>query len=270
MNCPHCNKPVPDSNYKCPHCGKAVREVLEPLEFRRKFREKQSPNLTLFLVIVFVVGLAVLGYFFLQQSSEKGTDSTDSGSGTVERSRSGQETESPAVQTGQETQDTQVAQDTGEFDTAPGEPSGEEEEQTEPEEKDTDTPTDPYAWVDAEDPEKLANAHVPGEEIDIEKLLHIGKTTIFDFYSQYCGPCVRISPLLKSLDRKRNDIVVVKIDINRKEVKSIDWNSPVARQYNLRSIPHFVIYDSTGYRTHEGDAASERINQLFREEGIIR
>jgi thioredoxin 1 len=241
MNCPHCDKPVPDSNYKCPHCGKAVREVLDPHEFRRQFREKQSPNLTIFLVIVFVVGIAVLGYFFLRQSSGEGTDITDI-SGPVERSRPRQETESPAVQTEpdiQEPRDTQVTQETG-------------------------------AWVDTEDPEKLAKAHVPGEEIDIEKLLHSGKTTIFDFYSQYCGPCVRISPFLKRLDRKRDDIVVVKIDINRKEVMAIDWNSPVARQYNLGSIPHFVIYDSTGYRTHEGDAAYDRITQLFREEGLIR
>ncbi len=262
MNCPHCNKPVPDSNYKCPHCGKAVREVLDPLEFRRKFREKQSPNLTIFLVIVFVVGIAVLGYFFLRQSSGEGTDLTDI-SGTVERSRPRQETESPAVQTQQD------IQETGAFDTAPGETTG-QEEPAEPEEKETETPTDPYAWVDTEDPGKLAKAHVPGEEIDIEKLLRIGKTTIFDFYSQYCPPCVRISPLLKRLDSKRDDIVVVTIDINRKEVTGIDWNSPLARQYNLRSIPHFVIYDSSGYRTHEGERAYERIIQLFREEQLIR
>lgn len=271
MICPHCNKPVPEGNYKCPNCGKAVREVLDPLEFRRRFREKQSPHLMVFLVIVFVVGLGVLGYFFLRQSSGEGTDITDI-SGTVERSRAGQEVKSPAVQTEQDTQDvqdTQVKQDTGEVDTAPGESTG-TEESSEPEGEKTETSNDPYAWIDTQDPVKLAQAHVPGDEIDIEKLLHSGKTTIFDFYSQYCGPCLRISPLLAKLDQARKDIVVVKIDINRKEVKGIDWNSPVARQYNLRSVPHFVIYDSTGYRTHEGDSAYDRVEQLLRQEKIIR
>jgi len=70
------------------------------------------------------------------------------------------------------------------------------------------------------------------------------------------------------LDSLRKDIVVVKININRKEVQGIDWNSPVARQYGLRSIPHFVIYDSTGYRTHEGEEAYQQVMNLLTQEGI--
>ena len=49
-----------------------------------------------------------------------------------------------------------------------------------------------------------------------------GKTTIFDFYSEFCGPCRKISPRLKRLDELNDDIVVVKIDINRKNVQGIE------------------------------------------------
>ncbi len=116
--------------------------------------------------------------------------------------------------------------------------------------------------------EQAANAYDPGEEVDIETLVHEGKTTIFDFYSDYCPPCRKISPLLKELDEKRENIVVVKIDINRKGVSRIDFGSPVARQYNLQYVPYFIIYDASGSRTHEGDKAGRQVVQLLYQEGI--
>jgi thiol-disulfide isomerase/thioredoxin len=113
-----------------------------------------------------------------------------------------------------------------------------------------------------------ANAAAPGEETDIEDLVQTGSITIFDFYSDYCPPCRKISPLLEKLDEKREDIVVMKIDINREGRKGIDWGSPLARQYGLRSIPHFVIYDESGERSHEGKAAAQQVFKWLMEEGI--
>jgi thiol-disulfide isomerase/thioredoxin len=113
-----------------------------------------------------------------------------------------------------------------------------------------------------------ANTGQSGQEINIANLVYAGKTTIFDFYSDYCPPCRKISPLLKQLDDKREDIVVVKIDINREGVRGIDWSSPVVRQYGIRPIPHFMIYDASGNLTHEGRTAYQQIFQLFAQEGI--
>ena len=45
------------------------------------------------------------------------------------------------------------------------------------------------------------------------------------------------------------------VDINRKGVKGIDWLSPLARQYKLKSIPHFQIYDGDGNLIKEGQEA---------------
>lgn len=108
---------------------------------------------------------------------------------------------------------------------------------------------------------------LPGERADLEKLVVSGKTTIFDFYSDYCPPCRVISPRLEELDRKRDDIVVVKMNINRTNVRGIDWNSPLARQHNLRSIPYFIIYDSSGQLSHAGGSAWQLVYQLLSEEG---
>ena len=104
-----------------------------------------------------------------------------------------------------------------------------------------------------------------GKQINIDDLVVKGKTTIVDFYSEYCGPCMRIAPLLEKLDEKRDDLVVVRVDINRPGVEGIDWQSPIARQFNLESIPHFKIYGPDGKLQLEGDAAYEKINEWLQE-----
>ena len=85
-----------------------------------------------------------------------------------------------------------------------------------------------------------------GEPIKLANHLVAGKTTIFDFYSDYCPPCVRVSPMLDKLHQSRDDIVVVKVDINRPGTKGIDFRSPVAQQFDLHSIPHFKVYGPDG------------------------
>ena len=100
-------------------------------------------------------------------------------------------------------------------------------------------------------PERIAH----GQEVALEKYLVPGKTTVFDFTSEYCPPCRAISPRLDKLHAKRDDVVVVKIDINRPGVKGIDWKSPVATQYGMRSIPNFKVYGPNGKLQAEGQEA---------------
>lgn len=107
-----------------------------------------------------------------------------------------------------------------------------------------------------------------GAEINLKDHLVSGKTVIFDFFSEFCPPCRKISPLLARLDTKRDDLVVVKIDINRKGVTGIDWGSPVARQYNLQSIPHFKIYSPEGKLIAEDEDAFNQVLSLLDKEGI--
>jgi Thiol:disulfide interchange protein len=105
-------------------------------------------------------------------------------------------------------------------------------------------------------PEKPARiAH--GEEVNIADHAVPGKTTVFDFTSDYCPPCRRIAPLLDQLHASRDDIVVVKVDINRPDKKGIDWSSPVAKQYNIKSVPNFKIYGPDGKLQAEGQEARE-------------
>ena len=93
-------------------------------------------------------------------------------------------------------------------------------------------------------PEPLRIAQ--GETVNLTDYLVPGKTVVFDFTSKYCPPCRAYDEPLHQLHGKRDDVVVVKVDINRPDKKGIDWQSPVARQYDLYSIPHFKVYGPEG------------------------
>ena len=78
-----------------------------------------------------------------------------------------------------------------------------------------------------------------GQQVDIKQHLVRGKITIIDFYANWCGPCRQITPLLEQLAKSDPGIVLRKIDI-------INWQSPVAKQFNLDAIPHVQIYNRKG------------------------
>lgn len=282
MICPHCNEFVPDANYRCPKCRKVVKEEFDMVDLRPKPPKREGLNFNHFLVFIVIVGLGFIAYLIY----DKYVDITPVETDTVQTARQstqqarqvtpGSETtpgegETGAVPQGsgddiaggepqeQQAGETEIvgdAQNTGESGTETGGESGEPESD------------DPYAWVENEDDNEAVTTHVPGTEVDIEKMLHRGKTTIFDFYSAYCGPCVRMSPKLEELQRKRDDIVVVKIDINREGIRGIDWNSPVIKQYRISSIPYFIVYNAGGTLIHKAGAASQYVNALLSQENL--
>ena len=106
-------------------------------------------------------------------------------------------------------------------------------------------------------------AHIAkGQPVKITDYLVPGKTVVFDFYSEFCGPCVQVAPALEKLHQTKADVVVVKVDINRPGVRGIDWKSPVAQQYRLNSIPHFKVYGPDGKLKAEDGPTSDRARQM--------
>jgi thiol-disulfide isomerase/thioredoxin len=116
-----------------------------------------------------------------------------------------------------------------------------------------------------------AGTHVKGEkplrisqgaEVNLADFLVPGKFTIFDFTSEYCPPCRGYTEPLYLLHQKRDTVAVVKVDINRSEIHKIDWDSPVARQYGMQSIPHFKIYGPDGKLIAEDTTGERRARVL--------
>jgi thiol-disulfide isomerase/thioredoxin len=78
-----------------------------------------------------------------------------------------------------------------------------------------------------------------GAQIDITKHLALGNVTIVDFYADWCGPCRRVSPTLEQMAQTDPEIALRKVDI-------VHWNTAVANQYNIRSIPHVKVFNRQG------------------------
>jgi thiol-disulfide isomerase/thioredoxin len=125
-----------------------------------------------------------------------------------------------------------------------------------------------YLFLAQKNKSHAINAHNPGAEMAVEAYLQKGKTNIIDFYSEYCPPCRKISPLLKKLGRQRQDLAILQVDINRKGIQGIDWGSPLARQYELQSIPYFRIYDPEGNLVKQGQEATMEVVLMLAAAGI--
>jgi thiol-disulfide isomerase/thioredoxin len=115
-----------------------------------------------------------------------------------------------------------------------------------------------------------ANHGNPGEALDVNSLVVKGKTTLIDFYSPYCPPCVRMAPLLAKLAKKRSDLALKKVNINRPEVNGIDWRSPLAQQYQLRQVPFFMIFNPQGQLVAQGREAIETVGGWLQEAGLVK
>jgi thiol-disulfide isomerase/thioredoxin len=108
-----------------------------------------------------------------------------------------------------------------------------------------------------------------GESFDLGKVVSQGKFTLVDFWSPYCGPCLRMAPYMESLAAKRSDLKVVKLNINRAGVQGIDWKSPLAQQYNIKSVPFLVIFDKQGKKIAEGQSALNMFIEWAKQAGVL-
>jgi thiol-disulfide isomerase/thioredoxin len=115
-----------------------------------------------------------------------------------------------------------------------------------------------------------ANSGSPGQTLEVNSLLVKGKTTLIDFHSPFCPPCVRLAPLMAKLAKKRPDLAIKKVNINRPGVNGIDWRSPLAQQYQIRQVPYFMIFDPQGQPVAQGRDATETVGGWLREAGLMQ
>ena len=118
-----------------------------------------------------------------------------------------------------------------------------------------------------------------------------GKVTIIDFWAAWCGPCRKENPNVVKVYEKYHDkgleIIGVSLDgnprqkdakqewLNAIEKDGLTWhqvsnlnyfNDPVAKQYNIRSIPATFILDSEGKiiaKNLRGPALEKKIAELL-------
>lgn len=128
-----------------------------------------------------------------------------------------------------------------------------------------------------------------GTEITLSKIM--GKVTIVDFWAAWCGPCRKENPNVVKVYEKYHDkgleIIGVSLDgnprqkdakqewLNAIEKDGLTWHQvsnlnyfkgPVAKKYNIRSIPATFILDSEGKiiaKNLRGQALENKIAELL-------
>jgi thioredoxin 1 len=69
----------------------------------------------------------------------------------------------------------------------------------------------------------------------VEEVLMSQTPVLVDFWAEWCGPCLRVSPVLEEIAREMGERVkIVKVDI--------DSNPNTARDYRVMSVPTLTIF----------------------------
>ena len=66
------------------------------------------------------------------------------------------------------------------------------------------------------------------------EVLESGQPVLVDFWAPWCGPCRIIAPHLEELDNEREDLTVVKMNV--------DENPETAAKYGIMSIPTLILF----------------------------
>lgn len=104
-----------------------------------------------------------------------------------------------------------------------------------------------------------------GKELALSDVMKQGKYTLIDFWAAWCAPCRRENPNLVKLYEAYHDkgleILGVSLDRNRNEwlgaiekdkltwhqISNLQfWDDPIAKEYQIRSIPASFVIDSEG------------------------
>jgi len=77
---------------------------------------------------------------------------------------------------------------------------------------------------------------IQADEKNFKELVLESKKLVFvDFYAPWCGPCQVTAPVIDQIAEERKETSFVKVDV--------DKNGQIASQYNVFSIPTFVIFN---------------------------
>lgn len=89
-----------------------------------------------------------------------------------------------------------------------------------------------------------------------EEVLKSDKTVLMDFWASWCGPCQMLSPVVDALAEEREDIKVVKVNIDEVPL--------LAQEFRVMSIPTLVVMKN-GEETNRsiGVISKEEIEQLL-------
>ncbi len=67
-----------------------------------------------------------------------------------------------------------------------------------------------------------------------QQVLNSDKPVLVDFWAEWCGPCRMVAPVLDELAGEQDKVQIAKLNV--------DQNQELAMQFNVSSIPAFVLF----------------------------
>ena len=78
-------------------------------------------------------------------------------------------------------------------------------------------------------------AYINGNKNNFQvEVLQSDRPVLVDFWASWCGPCRMVIPLIEEIAEEREDIKVVKINV--------DEEQELAMQYQIMSIPTLMVF----------------------------
>ncbi len=94
--------------------------------------------------------------------------------------------------------------------------------------------------------------HITDDDFETEVINNEG-ICVVDFYATWCGPCMRLAPILEEIANSRAECDIFKVDV--------DENKEIASKLNIDTIPTICIYK-------DGKLVDKRIGYMSKEELI--
>lgn len=70
---------------------------------------------------------------------------------------------------------------------------------------------------------------------EFDELIKEGKVLV-DFFATWCGPCRMIAPILEDISESRDDVAIIKVDV--------DELPDIARRFKILSIPTLILFEN--------------------------
>lgn len=117
---------------------------------------------------------------------------------------------------------------------------------------------------------KIANESNPGERLDVAALAVPGKTTLIEFTSGHCPACLEMASVMDFLSRYQEGLAIRQVEIDRPQASGIDFESPLAQQWELDAVPAFLVYDEKGQLSHRGSEAKDLVREWYGQAQMAR
>ena len=90
---------------------------------------------------------------------------------------------------------------------------------------------------------------------NFDNMLRSSKKLFVDFWAPWCGPCLRMNPVVEKLADKHSSITFAKLNV--------DDNQDIANRFHISSIPAYLMFNDSTPASSKIGATSEADLERF-------